>query len=815
MVRRALPLLALLALVVGVGSAGGRTLANTTVVVEVFGQGKVTSSAPNTGISCGAGATTCYLTFSSGGTVTFTQSAASGWSFAGWGGLCSGSGACTVDASVGGTKVVDATFSAAAGTTQSTLSVAYNASSGAGFVSAPEDAPPGTVVNCGTDGATPATACSWTVLTGSTLTLFQTPQPGSSFSGWGGACSGVGRVCTVQLGGDAQVTATWVSSSATKGLTVAVGGNGSVSGGGISCPSTCTASEPLNAGVTLTATPASGYTFTGWSGDCTGTGSSCTLTMSTDRSVTATFAPSVTLSVTVTGSGNVSGGSGAINCGSGANVCSAAFAANASVTLVATPPTGGSFVGWTGACGGSATTCTVSMSGSKSVTAAFAGAATLTVSATGPGTVSGGGLACGSQGSTCSAPQQANAIVTLTATPDPGASFSGWGGACSGASQTCTVTMSGAKSVSASFSSGGGGGGSSPQLSVSVSGPGSVSGGGISCGNGGTGCAVTLQAGTRVTLSEKPATGATFSGWGGACPGKASTCTVTVGSSATSVSAAFAAARPGTLTLAVSGRGSVSTSDGACASTGAAKTCVQHLRANAKATIRATPARGARFLGWGGACAATKTSTCTLKLNVVRSVSARFSGAASTKAVVSSLGRPIVTRQGAQFQVTLRFRTKVAGLARVHGLRAGRVAATFSLRVAAGNATLRVPVARTGSYVFELQLGTHALRWRTCLGVCGDAVKSPPFVLSRESPTVVRAGDGWSLTLHLRSNLIAADQVSVERGTKPLVTLRFLGRAGENSVPPFLLGTGNYRFVVTAIDAYGRARKLTWIVALR
>src|SRR4030095_5918505 len=40
--------------------------------------------------------------------------------------------------------------------------------------------------------------------------------------------------------------------------------------------------------VTLTATPAAGSTFAGWSGACSGTGS-CTVTMSAARSVTATF----------------------------------------------------------------------------------------------------------------------------------------------------------------------------------------------------------------------------------------------------------------------------------------------------------------------------------------------------------------------------------------------------------------------------------------------------------------------------------------------------------------------------------------------
>ena len=38
----------------------------------------------------------------------------------------------------------------------------------------------------------------------------------------------------------------------------------------------------------LTATPDAGSVFTGWTGDCTGTGT-CTLTMSADHTVTATF----------------------------------------------------------------------------------------------------------------------------------------------------------------------------------------------------------------------------------------------------------------------------------------------------------------------------------------------------------------------------------------------------------------------------------------------------------------------------------------------------------------------------------------------
>jgi hypothetical protein len=73
-------------------------------------------------------------------------------------------------------------------------------------------------------------------------------------------------------------------------LSVSKSGNGSgtVTDSGINCGSDC--SENYNSGtsVTLIATPASGSYFAGWSGDCSGTGS-CTLTMNSNKSVTATF----------------------------------------------------------------------------------------------------------------------------------------------------------------------------------------------------------------------------------------------------------------------------------------------------------------------------------------------------------------------------------------------------------------------------------------------------------------------------------------------------------------------------------------------
>ncbi len=76
-------------------------------------------------------------------------------------------------------------------------------------------------------------------------------------------------------------------------LTVSKAGSGSgtitSSPAGINCGSDC--SEPYNQGtkVTLKVKADPGSTFKGWSGGCTGTSSSCKLTMNSDQTVTATF----------------------------------------------------------------------------------------------------------------------------------------------------------------------------------------------------------------------------------------------------------------------------------------------------------------------------------------------------------------------------------------------------------------------------------------------------------------------------------------------------------------------------------------------
>jgi subtilisin family serine protease len=157
-------------------------------------------------------------------------------------------------------------------------------------------------------------------------------------------------------------------------LTVTKGGAGTgtvtSSPAGINCGSTCTHSFTSGTLVTLTAAPAAGSAFAGWSGGgCSGTGT-CQVTLNASTTVTANFALTHTLTVSTAGSGSgtVTSSPSGINCGT---ACSAAYAAGTSVTLTATPASNSKFAGWSGACSGTGT-CTVTMSSDMSVTATFA-----------------------------------------------------------------------------------------------------------------------------------------------------------------------------------------------------------------------------------------------------------------------------------------------------------------------------------------------------------------------------------------------------------------------------------------------------------
>ena len=161
---------------------------------------------------------------------------------------------------------------------------------------------------------------------------------------------------------------------------------------------------------------------------------------------------------------------------------------------------------------------------------------TVTVVVTGPGHVTlpqpdptSGSIDCPTQ---CSALIKQNSTVTLTATPDSGATFAGWGGDCAsaGTSLTCTISLTGqghngSESISAGFDNPPP---PPPMVTLAVkktgTGTGFAGGGGIDCGKR---CSVSVAEGTKATLLAVADPGSTLLGWSGVCSG-ALTCKLTV-----------------------------------------------------------------------------------------------------------------------------------------------------------------------------------------------------------------------------------------------------------------------------------------------
>jgi len=253
---------------------------------------------------------------------------------------------------------------------------------------------------------------------------------------------------------------------------------------------------------------------------------------------------------------------------------------------------------------------------SKSIIVSGGSQYTLIVTKSGGGTVSSSpaGINCGTD---CSGDYLSGTLVTLTAIPENGSTFTGWNGeSCSGNANTCIVSMTAFKAMNATFST-------AYPLVVTKQGTGSgtvISNlSGISCG---TDCSAYYASGISVTLTATVLTGATFSGWGGGCAGNNESCTVNV-AALTSVIANFSAVSvtyPLTVIKSGTGTGTVtSTSAGiACGAN-----CTEDYSSGTFITLKATPSSHSTFTGWSGGCTGT-LPTCKVKVTQLTSVVATF-----------------------------------------------------------------------------------------------------------------------------------------------------------------------------------------------
>ncbi|SMC59665.1 InlB B-repeat-containing protein [Kibdelosporangium aridum] len=150
------------------------------------------------------------------------------------------------------------------------------------------------------------------------------------------------------------------------------GGGGSVSGGGIDCPPTCSVDLQPNTQVTLTARPDATHQLGSWGGACSGSsGASCDVTVDTAKNVTYTFesrpVPQATLTIASPTGGRILIGGG----GTCPSTCSVTRNAGTSIQLTADPANDRTFTSWGGACAGQGATCSLTMTGQQSVSATF------------------------------------------------------------------------------------------------------------------------------------------------------------------------------------------------------------------------------------------------------------------------------------------------------------------------------------------------------------------------------------------------------------------------------------------------------------
>ncbi|GAA3964913.1 InlB B-repeat-containing protein [Hymenobacter antarcticus] len=338
-----------------------------TLTTTVFGSGSIARSP-------------ALATYASGTNVTLTATPAAGFQFTGWSGDATGT-TNPLPVSMTSNKTIMATFAAVAAGQSVSSFVLVNADSNADI----QTLAAGATLNLATlptrnlnirATTSPATVGSVVFALSGAATRAHTESvvPYALFSDNGGAYnpwtplvgsySLTARPYTAASAGGTAGTALTLAFSVIDQvagpytLTVNTSGSGTVSKN----PNQATYASGST--VSLTAAPAAGFTFTGWSGSATGTTNPLSVSMTSDKTITATFTAiattTYTLTVNTSGSGTVS-----------KNPNQATYASGSTVSLTAAPAAGFTFTGWSGAATGSANPLSVSMTSDKAITATF------------------------------------------------------------------------------------------------------------------------------------------------------------------------------------------------------------------------------------------------------------------------------------------------------------------------------------------------------------------------------------------------------------------------------------------------------------
>ncbi len=444
---------------------------------------------------------------------------------------------------------------------------------------------------------------------GDQVTLTATANSGCNFSTWSGDASGTANPVILTMNGNKTVTANFTQIPPSQyTLAIVISGSGSVTKN----PDKSTYNQGDQ--VTLTATPGSGFTFSNWSGDASGTANPVILTMNGNKTVTANFTqipPSqYTLAIVISGSGSVT-----------KNPDKSTYNQGDQVTLTATANSGYNFSNWSGDASGTANPVILTMNGNKTVTATFTQASpsqhTLRVNIIGSGSVT-----KNPDKITYDQWEQ----VTLSATPASGFTFSVWSGDASGTTNPVILTMNGNKTVTANFTQ------IPPSqctLAIIMVGSGSVTKNPDK---------LTYNPGDQVTLTANPGSGFAFSNWSGDASGTTNPVILTMNGNKT-VTANFNQIPPSQYTLAIVINGSGSVTKNPDKPT---------YNQGDQVTLTATPGSGFTFSNWSGDASGTANPVI-LTMNGNKTVTVNFSSATGNLVVTPSTGLSASGPQGGPF----------------------------------------------------------------------------------------------------------------------------------------------------------------------
>jgi hypothetical protein len=141
-------------------------------------------------------------------------------------------------------------------------------------------------------------ACAVGFASATTVTLTATPGSGYAFTSWGGACSGTALTTTVLVNAALTCSATFTTTGGGPAngppytMTIALPTGGKVVGAGLNCGAggkACSVTMPGAMRLGLEAEPAAGYTFGGWTGDCSGSSPAFLISLNGPRTCGAIF----------------------------------------------------------------------------------------------------------------------------------------------------------------------------------------------------------------------------------------------------------------------------------------------------------------------------------------------------------------------------------------------------------------------------------------------------------------------------------------------------------------------------------------------